>query len=98
VPQGEPFFWVPDVGAANAGNLPANHPTTPTPFAFGGLPGDVFVTGDWYNTGITTAGVYRAGFWVLDAALPGTPQANHVPGLTFGFGGVAGDVPLTGKW
>jgi hypothetical protein len=91
-------MWTLDAGTANAGNLPVNHPAAANGFAFGGLPGDVFVTGDWYNTGISTAGVYRAGFWVLDAALPGAPQANHLPGLAFGYGGVAGDVPLTGKW
>jgi len=98
IPQGNPFFWVTDAGAANAGNEPASHPAAANAFAFGGLAGDVFVTGDWYGSGITTAGVYRAGFWVLDAALPGAPQAYHLPGLTFGYGGVAGDVPLTGKW
>jgi hypothetical protein len=99
VPQGNPFYWVPDAGAANAGNLPANHPADiPNCFGFGGLANDVFVTGDWYNKGTSTAGVYRVGFWVLDAALPGAPQSNHVPGLTFGYGGLAGDLPVTGKW
>jgi hypothetical protein len=99
VPQGDPFYWVLDAGAANAGGAPANHqPDYGRVFAFGGLTGDVFITGDWFNTGISAAGVYRTGFWVLDAALPGAPQASHVPGLTFGYGGVAGDVPVTGKW
>jgi hypothetical protein len=98
VTQGEPFLWVPDAGAANAGNLPANHPTAPGPFAFGGLPGDVFVTGDWYLTGYSSAGVYRNGFWVLDAAPAFAGQAYHLPGVTFGYGGAAGDVPVVGKW
>jgi len=98
VPQGEPFFWVTDAGAANAGNEPANHPAAANAFAFGGLAGDVFVTGDWTGGGKTTAGVYRAGFWVLDAAVPGAPQAQHVPGLTSWYGGVAGDVPVPAKW
>jgi hypothetical protein len=98
VPQGEPFFWVLDAGAANAGNLPVNHTASTNAFAFGGLTGDVFVTGDWNNTGVSGAGIYRAGLWVLDAALPAAPQANHVPGMTFGYGGLPGDVPITGKW
>jgi len=98
VPQGEPFLWVMDAGAANAGNTPADHPAAANAFAFGGLAGDVFVSGDWTGMGITTAGVYRAGFWVLDAALPGAPQAQHVPGLTSWYGGVAGDVPVPAKW
>jgi hypothetical protein len=98
IPQGNPFFWVLDSAAANAGDLPANHPPAANPFAFGGLTGDVFVTGDWYSTGISTAGVFRTGLWVLDAALPGAPLGNHLPGLTLSYGGVVGDVPVTGKW
>jgi hypothetical protein len=97
VPQGNPFYWILDASPANAGNLPANHPPG-IAFAFGGLAGDVFVTGDWYNNGTSAAGVYRNGLWVLDAALPAAPQASHVPGLTFGYGGVPGDLPVTGKW
>ena len=88
MPQGPPFFWVHDNSPANAGNC----------FPFGGLSGDVFVTGDWYNTGTSAAGVYRSGYWVLDAALPGAPLANHAVGLAFGYGGVAGATLVTGKW
>jgi hypothetical protein len=97
VPQGNPFYWVLDSGAANAGSAPANHQPGFS-FAFGGLTGDVFVSGDWYNTGTSTAGVYRTGLWVLDAAPPSAAQPFHVPGLTFGYGGVPGDLPVTGKW
>jgi uncharacterized repeat protein (TIGR01451 family) len=99
VPVGNPFFWVPDAGAANAGNAPANHPAdVANCFAFGGLTGDVYVTGDWYATGVTGAGVYREGYWVLDAALPGAAQMYHAAGLAFGYGGSPGDVPVVGKW
>src|SRR5262249_7088237 len=97
VPQGEPFFWVLDGASANAGSAATTHQPGIT-FAFGGLPGDVFVTGDWANNGTSAAGVYRNGLWVLDAAPPGAPQAGHVPGMTFGYGGVTGDVPVTAKW
>ena len=88
VPQGDPFFWVWDAGAPNAGNSPQNHPPAANAFAFGGLPGDVFVTGDWWGTGTSTAGVYRNGYWVLDAALPGAAQVSHQAGLAFGYGGL----------
>lgn len=98
VPVTPPLYWVLDGSPANAGNLPANHQPGTYCFAFGGLSGDVFVTGDWYNTGTSTAGVYRSGLWVLDAALPGAAQANHVVSVAFGYGGATGDVPVTGKW
>jgi hypothetical protein len=98
VPQGNPFYWVLDSGNANAGTSPASHQPAPGSFAFGGLNGDVFVTGDWTGGGTSTAGVYRSGFWVLDGGLPGAPQASHTPALTFGYGGAASDSPVTGHW
>jgi hypothetical protein len=98
VPIGNPFYWVLDGGAPNAGNQPANHQPAPYAFAFGGLTGDVFVTGDWFGIGVTQGGVYRNGLWVLDAAVPSAPQANHVTGLAFGYGGLPSDIPMVGKW
>jgi subtilase family serine protease len=100
VPIGNPFYWVLDAGAANAGTAPASHqPDYARCFGFGGLAGDVFVTGDWYNTGASGAGVFRSGLWVLDVALPGAPPADHsqTP-ITANYGGAAGDVPITAKW
>ena len=37
-------------------------------FPFGGVPGDIPVTGDWNGSGTTKAGVYRqaTGQWLLD--------------------------------
>jgi hypothetical protein len=96
VPQGNPFYVV-DGGSANAGSAPAEHQPQFT-LAFGGLTGDVFVTGDWFNTGTSSGGLFRNGFRVLVAALPGAPQPYHLPGLTFGYGGAPGDVPVTGRW
>jgi hypothetical protein len=100
VPTGNPFYWVLDGGAANDGSAPANHqPDVVRCFPFGGLTGDIFVTGDWYNTGTSAAGVYRSGLWVLDPALPGAPLANHLQTpVTFNYGGALTDVPVTGKW
>jgi len=99
VPQGEPFFWVYDDANANAGNDPVNHPAAAGAYAFGGLPGDLFVTGDWNNSGTAKAGVFRSGVagaqqfqWVLDA------NGLHTPDVTFNLFGVLGDRPITGKW
>jgi hypothetical protein len=110
VPQGNPFFWVLDNADPDAGTAASNHQPGYT-FAFGGLAGDVFVAGDWsdnsdgtYGTGGNpfTAGVYRNGMWVLDPCLPGAPQDCHSGTtrhlLVTPYGGVAGDIPITGKW
>jgi hypothetical protein len=118
--QSQPFFWLMDKGAANAGTVayqqacqanpqqcsnlalttdPANHPVMANAFAFGGLAGDMFVPGDWYNTGTTTAGVFRpSGIWILDGLLPGFAQVSHPTALSPTLGGVPGDVPVAGKW
>ena len=63
IPQGDPFYWVPDAGAANAGSAAANHqPDLSRCFAFGGIAGDMFVTGDWYGTGYRPPECIAAGF------------------------------------
>jgi hypothetical protein len=69
-------------------------------FAFGGIPGDVPVVGDWTGDGVTKVGMFRAGFlWVLDSDDPGVTNATgQAPIIAFAFGGVAGDVPIVGKW
>jgi hypothetical protein len=101
VPQGNPFFWVLD-GADPTSAMDANthQPDYARCFPFGGLAGDLFVTGDWYGTGISVAGVYRSGLWYLDTALPGDPLSNHtaVGLLTFHYGGASNDFPVVGAW
>jgi hypothetical protein len=92
VPQGNPFFWVMDAGQANAGNDPQSHQPAAGSYAFGGLAGDIFFTGDWNHTGISRAGVYRSGLWLLD--INGTHNAD----LMIAYGGVLTDVPLPGSW
>ena len=70
-------------------------------FAFGGAPGDIPIVGDWYNTGIYSAGVFRGTpnfLWVFDTAVPLAPQSAHGPGTVFAYGGLAGDKPIVGKW
>jgi hypothetical protein len=99
VPQGNPFFWVPDMSDADAGTTVALHqPDLPRCFAFGGIAGDVFVTGDWYNTGRAMAGVYRGALWVLDTGLPEEPQTKHNQPYQLSFGGAPTDYPVVGKW
>ena len=69
-------------------------------FAFGGVPGDVPVVGDWTGDGVTKVGMFRLGFfWVLDSDDPEVTNATGVaPLMAFPFGGIAGDVPIVGKW
>jgi len=68
-------------------------------FAFG-APGDVPVVGDWTGDGVSKVGMYRDGFlWVLDSDDPAITNATgQAPLIVFAFGGVAGDVPIVGKW
>lgn len=67
---------------------------TPSPFAFGGLYGDLPVAGDWNGSGRSTAGVFRnyGQFWMID--MDGTQQNP----LVYTFGGTPNDHPLVGKW
>jgi len=99
VPQGNPFLWVLDGNAANAGNSPANHSVATAanlaPFAYGGLAGDVYVSGDWIGAGTSRAGIYRSGSWILDL---GNVPVNHTYDTFFQFGGLATDSPIVGKW
>jgi hypothetical protein len=94
-----PFYWVYDSGAANAGTSPAQHQPATGAYPFGGEQCDIFLTGDWNNTGTSKAGVYRSGVcgnqafeWVLDA------NGDHNPDVVFPLYGSPCDVPITGKW
>jgi len=103
VPVGGPFLWMLDQGtpgtAANVTPQSGHGTGNPPGTAFGGAAGDVPVAGDWYGTGVTQFGFFRAGFlWVLDAAAPLAPQSSHFAGFTFAYGGLAGDKPVVGKW
>jgi hypothetical protein len=90
---GTPAFWLLDANndhAIDTGDLI---------FAFGGITGDVAVVGDWNGTGFAKAGVYRDGFyWVVDnnGSAPTVLGSSQV--VAFAYGGIAGDVPITGKW
>lgn len=97
---GWPGFWVWDgsptqPNAQQSAQLvsPGGFPGIPAaPFWFGGLYGDLFVTGDWRNVGQQQAGIYRSGSWLLD-------YGSHVNyGIDYVFGGLSTDLPLVGKW
>jgi hypothetical protein len=64
---------------------------TAAPFPFGGVYGDVFLSGDWFGTGKDQGGVYRSGSWLLDSG-------DHLYHTIYQFGGLSGDRPLAGKW
>ena len=93
------FFWILDFnGNGTVDNV--NQAGGDKAFAYGGLAGDVPMVGDWNGNGRSKVGVFRSGyFWVLDAngnfQFDGTDPGQD---LAFPFGGLAGDVPVTGNW
>jgi len=63
------------------------------------LTSDIYVTGDWSNTGVSRAGIYRAGNWLLDLS------GAHTYDTFLQFGGCTAaacggqvDQPIVGKW
>jgi hypothetical protein len=92
VPIGNPFFWVLDGGTPSSAMTPAAHQPAAGAFPYGGVAGDVFITGDWTGSGISRAGVYRSGNWILDL------NGAHTYDTFYQFGGAPGDVPTPGKW
>jgi hypothetical protein len=93
------FYWILDYnGNGSIDNV--NQQGGDKAFAFGGLPGDVPLVGDWNGDGLSKVGVFRNGFfWVLDAngnyQFDGTSTGQD---LAYPFGGISGDVPVVGKW
>ncbi len=100
---GGPWLWVTDSGT----------PTSPFQLehverqgiAFGGIAGDVPVTGDWFSRGSAYFGFVRnfgpgtAPFlWVLDMTSATSAQSGHGNGAVFPYGGAPGDIPVVGKW
>jgi hypothetical protein len=91
------FLWILNQGS---GSFIASGATADMVFAYGGIAGDVPVTGDWNGTGRTKIGVFRGGFeWVLNQNGTGSFQASGTGAdIVTAFGGIAGDKPITGKW
>jgi FG-GAP-like repeat len=88
------FYWLQDVDGNQQFNTPPD-----AAFAFGGVPGDIPITGDWNGNGHTKVGVYRPanGLFILDYDGDGQfTAADKVYNL--GVGVQAGDVPVVGDW
>jgi hypothetical protein len=64
-----------------------------------GSPGDLPVSGDWDGTGKSKIGIFRpsTGQWFLDQNGNGVWDKCSVDVCLSGFG-VAGDIPVVGKW
>jgi hypothetical protein len=96
VPTGNPFYWVLDSGSACAVPINCSAPSAHQPaagsFPYGGIAGDQYVTGDWLNTGVSRAGIYRSGSWIEDLT------GAHTYDTFFQFGGAPTDQALPGKW
>jgi len=86
------FLWILDKNGNHQVDSPAD-----AIFPFGGVPGDIPVTGDWNGSGTTKAGVYRqaTGQWLLDYNGDGVFDSGD---RIYNFGGVPGDIPVTGDW
>ena len=88
------FFWLLDVDGNQQFDSPPDRA-----FAFGGIPGDIPITGDWNGSGTTKVGVYRSsnGLFLLDYDGDGQfTAADKVYSL--GVGTQSGDVPVVGDW
>ena len=91
------FLWVLD---ANGNTLfDGTGPGLDTVTAFGGLPGDIPVVGDWNGSGTSKIGVYRpsTGTWLLDFNGNGTYDGPLLD-RSYQFGGLPGDIPVVGDW
>jgi hypothetical protein len=88
------FLWLLDAD----GNQQFNAPPDKI-YAFGGIPGDIPITGDWSGSGTTKVGVYRSsnGLFILDYDGDGQfTSADKV--YSFGVGTQPGDIPVVGDW
>ncbi len=88
------FYWLEDVDGNQQFNQPPDHA-----FAFGGVAGDIPITGDWNGDGRTKVGVYRPsnGLFILDSN--GNQQFDAGDAVyNLGVGTQAGDVPVVGDW
>ena len=88
------FYWLEDVD----GNQQFNQPPDQA-FAFGGIAGDIPITGDWNGDGRTKVGIYRPsnGLFILDSN--GDQQFDAGDAIyNLGVGTQAGDVPVVGDW
>ena len=91
------FFWLLDTD----GNRQWDDPPDQA-FAYGGIAGDIPITGDWTGDGHTKVGIYRSknGFFLLDT---NGDEVFDTGDAVYKFlqnvgGPQAGDVPVVGDW
>lgn len=89
------FFWLLDVD----GNGEFRQGPDMS-FAFGGIAGDIPITGDWNGSGRTKVGVYRSsnGLFVLDYNGDGIFTETADKAFSLGVGIQPADIPVTGDW
>jgi hypothetical protein len=87
------FYWILDVDGNDRIDSPPDQL-----FPFGGVPGDIPITGDWNGDGSTKVGLYRPkhGLFILDYNGNGSTTGNYTV-YNFGIGIVAGDLPRCGR-
>ena len=88
------YFWIQDVDGNRAFDQPPDRS-----FAFGGITGDVPITGDWSGNGYTKVGIYRSsnGLFILDSNGDGQFDSGAAV-YNLGLGIQTGDVPVVGDW
>jgi hypothetical protein len=91
------YFWVLDVNGDNQFSQSTNPPDIA--FGYGGIAGDIPITGDWNGNGFTEVGIYRphSGLFILDTNGNGQIDAGDQI-FNLGVGQVAGDIPVVGDW
>ena len=88
------FYWLQDVDGDQQFNSPPDRA-----FAFGGVAGDIPITGDWNGSGTSKVGIYRPsnGLFILDTNGDGVFDGGDAV-YNLGVGTQAGDVPVVGDW
>ncbi len=88
------FYWLEDVDGNQQWDSPPD-----MAFAFGGVAGDIPITGDWNGDGHTKAGIYRPsnGLFILDSNGDGQFDGGDAV-YNLGVGTQAGDIPVVGDW
>jgi hypothetical protein len=88
------FYWLLDTDGNHTWSSPPD-----LGGAFGGIPGDVPITGDWSGNGYTKVGIYRPsnGLFLLDSNGNGVFDAGDAT-FNLGVGVQPGDIPVVGDW
>ena len=87
------FYWLLDIDGNRQFNSPPDRA-----FPFGGIPGDIPITGDWNGDGHTKVGVYRSsnGLFILDTNGNGVFDAGDAVYKFFTLDPT--DIPVVGDW